>query len=136
MAAISVTATLVLPGTGCQIEYGLFGATVTAGQAVYLDSTTNSYKLADANDTAATATFRGIALNGGVSGQPAAIAYGGLVTMGAASVVAGEIYVIGATAGAIYPADDLASGWTTSIIGVAATTSAIYVNRFNSGYAT
>lgn len=135
MAAISVTATSVLPGTGAQIEYGLLGATVTAGQSLYYDSSSSSYKLADANDTTATATFRGVALNGGVSGQPVAVQTGGLITIGA-TVVAGEIYVLGATAGAIYPADDLASGWYTSIIGVAATTGSIYINRFNSGYAT
>jgi hypothetical protein len=76
MADISITAANVVASATAVIrkEYN-FGATVTAGQLVYLD-TSNKWQLADA-DAAATGNgitdVRGIALCGGANNQPAAV---------------------------------------------------------------
>lgn len=73
MADISITAANVLPSAAAIINRNfLAGATITRGQAVYLDSTTNTWKLMDANAGATgneLNTTRGIALNDAASGQ-------------------------------------------------------------------
>lgn len=125
MADITVTAANVVPGTtGAEFENGTFGATVTAGQTVYLDSSTNTYKLADANASVYTANMRGIAMNGGASGQKAVIQRKGRYTVGG-TVVVGTIYVVSGTAGGIAPAADLVSGWYTGIVGIGVTAAII-----------
>lgn len=133
MADITVTAANVQPGTGAVIDKRYnFGATVTAGQAVYLDLTTNTWKPADNDSSAATAVLGGVALNGGASGQPAAVLTGGNYNPGG-TVVAGTIYCLSSTAGGICPAADLGSGDTVAILGVATSASNINVQLHNSG---
>lgn len=115
MADISVTAGSVVASAGAVKLQGTAGATITAGQALYLDSTTNTLKLADADSSAATANCVGIALNGGSSGQP--ITYtnddpdftpGATLSLSVATVKG--VYILSATAGGIAPAVDLAAG--------------------------
>lgn len=133
MAALTITAGSVVPGTGATIENSTAGATITAGQLVYLDTTTSTMKLADANGAAALRSVYGIALNGASSGQPVSVLTKGNITIGA-TVVTGTIYVSGATSpGDINPAADLTTGWYTSVIGVATSTTVIAVQIQNSG---
>jgi hypothetical protein len=73
----------------------------------------------------------GVALHAASAGQPITYQNTGSLTIGG-TVVAGTIYVAGATAGAINPASDLTTGWRTSIIGVATSASVIRLNIFNS----
>lgn len=131
MADISVTAANVQPGTATPSN-GFFGATVTAGQSVYLDSSTNTYKLADADLSAAAANCAGIALNGGSSGQPATVAVDGPYTVGG-TVVVGKVYVVSATAGGIAPSTDLATGMWTTVLGVGISATQISLKRQVSG---
>lgn len=112
MADYSVTASSVLAsGTGTKVT-GTAGATLTAGQSLYADaSDSNKLKLADANASLATATLAGIALHGATSGQP--ITYCTAdddFTHGLSGVAAGDIIILSATAGALAPAADLATG--------------------------
>jgi hypothetical protein len=94
MADITITAANVAASSTAVIkkEYN-FGATVTAGQIVYLD-TANKWQLGDSNAAVTgneqTAT-RGYALNGGANNQPAAVVVedsdftlGGTLTNGSA----------------------------------------------------
>lgn len=112
MSALSITAAQVLPVSG-PTKAVTFGATVTAGQSLYFDTTAGSWKLAQCDGTAAEAGADGygIALCGGAAGQPGTIALpGAKVTLGAAAApAAGEVYCIGATAGAINPRSDITS---------------------------
>ena len=141
MAALTVTAAdvqraiaqLGLPGSS--MELGRFGATVTAGQALYRDST-DAYdlKLAIATSAAAAAVY-GISLNGGADGQPAEILRAGLYAPGA-TVVVGMVYCVSAAAaGSIVPYSDLVSTNYVSFIGVGITAALIYVNFTVSGIA-
>lgn len=136
MADVSVTAAEVLPEVPGTIldNTRLFGATVTAGQAVYLDTTTNTWKLADANSSAATATVGGIAMNGGAAGQVASIAVAGTLDPGF-TVTVGAVYVASATAGGIAPVADLTTGWRTTVLGVGITASQLKLILVNSGVA-
>ena len=70
MADLTITAANVLPGSNAVTENGLLGATVTAGQAVYKEAATGTWKLSDADSaTAEVRTVGGIALNGGAHRQ-------------------------------------------------------------------
>lgn len=131
MADLTITAASVVAGSGATIENGTAGVAITAGQCVYKD-TSSLYQLSDANGAAATKTVDGIALHGAAASQPLTILKAGSITIGA-SVTAGLVYVLSATPGGIAPSADLASGWTTCILGVATSATVISVSRFNSG---
>lgn len=131
MADLTITAGNVVPSSTASTLHGTAGAAITAGQAVYLDTTTNTYKLCDA-DVAASAVCAGIALNGASSGQPITILTDGQITIGA-TVVRGTAYYVSLTAGGICPAADISTGDYVSLIGIADSTTTILVKRINTG---
>ena len=132
MAALTITAASVLPGSNAVIDKDHnAGATITAGQPVYLDSTTNEYLVSDA-DAAGKGTVDGIALNAASDGQPLAVQTGGNITIGA-TVAVGTSYVLGSTAGAINPNADATSTWVKVHLGVATSTTVIALKIQNSG---
>ncbi len=138
MADITVTAGSVLRSSGDVVTAYPAGAAITAGQALYFDSSTNSWKLCD-NDsaTAAVRVFAGIALNTAGTSQPLHVQTSGVITIGA-TVAVGTVYTTSATAGGIAPSSDLSTGEYTSIIGVALTTGTIEFVKsggYNSGVA-
>lgn len=133
MSIVSVTAAEVLPIAGSSVASdGAFGATVTAGQAVYLDPADSEWKLAQADGTATEATCTGITACGGADGQPGRVYTSGSIDPGF-TVTVGETYVLGATAGGIYPIADLAASDYVSIIGVGITASQLDLVFKNSG---
>lgn len=136
MADITITPANVLKGSDAKVERSKnAGATITAGQIVYLDSDTDKWKLADANGaTAALAVARGVALNNASDGQPLHVQEEGQITIGG-TVVVGTIYVLSATAGGICPAADLATGHRTTILGVGITAAIIDLQIHVSGVA-
>lgn len=126
MADLSVTAANVLASTSAAgVATGTAGATITAGQAVYLDSATGTLKLAVKTSLAAAAAV-GIALNGGASGQPIKYVYQDDDFTPGATLVTGTSYAVGATAGNLAPVADLASGnYATFMMIAKSTTKAI-----------
>ena len=93
------------------------GATITRGQVVYRDASTGTYKLAKA-DNAATTPVAGIAISDGYDGSHFLLAAPGATIDWGATLTAGEVYVLSATAGGIAPKDDLVSGNATVILAV------------------
>lgn len=122
MSAISVTAGSVLKGTNASTTSGTAGATITAGQAVYLDAATTTYKPADANASTTTAAVVGIALNGASSGQPITIVTEDDDFTPGATIVAGETYICGGGAGEINPIGDITTGWYPAVLFIAKST--------------
>lgn len=124
MTDLSVTAANVAQGTGAQTESGVAGATITAGQPVYLDTTTQRYKLSDADSaTVAARSVRGISLNGGSDGQPLTIQKMVLnteINIGA-TLVANTAYYLSSNAGGICPLADVGTGEYMVLIGIART---------------
>lgn len=118
MAALSGI-TAVRPTVNTQFFAGLYGATIAAGQPVYLDAGDSKYKLADANLSAAASTLRGVAMTPGVADGYGIIAIAGSIILVGTTMVVGETYYLGATAGEINPSPDLTSGWWVSRIGTA-----------------
>ena len=100
----------------------IYGATASAGQAAYLDSTDSKYKLADSNATAATASAVGIFVTPGVDTGYGYVATGGSIILVGTTMVVGTVYCVGATPGDIVPISDLTTGDRTTILGTAATT--------------
>lgn len=133
MADLSITAANVVAAASATKESGIAGATITAGQVVYKDTATNTYKLCDGDSvTAAVRKPLGIALNGASSGQPLVIAKSGPVTIGA-TLTAGTAYYLGDDPGGICPVADVASGDDVVLMGIATSTSVLGVNIIISG---
>lgn len=133
MADLSITAANVLKDGSAGTTSGTAGVTILAGEALYLDSVTNTLKLAVATSAAA-AAFVGIALHGAAAGQPITYITGGLLTIGA-TVALGQVYCVSATAGKICPYGDLVSTNFVSIIGIPTTTAILLVKSNVSGIA-
>ena len=122
MADLTITAANVKKTDSTLITEGIAGATITAGQPVYKDSTaSNKLKPADA-DVLASAAAVGIALHGASADQPLKYATGGNLTLGAV-MTAGAVYVVSTTAGGIAPVADLGSGDYVTLLGIATSTS-------------
>lgn len=134
MADLVITAANVVPGAGKQTANGTAGASITAGQPVYLDNTTGTIKPASANTSAATAAVVGIAVNGASANQPVVYQTAGVLALGAV-LTTGKVYVASANSGNIAPVADLASGWNTTILGYATSASNLQVNLVVSGVA-
>jgi len=139
MANLSQTAaSVVASALSTKLSQYTYGATVVAGNAVFLN-TSNQWVLADANPTgsgqAVTDTV-GVALNGGASGQPACVAV--LDTTGlnlGATLTVGQTYCVSGTAGAIAPISDLTTGDFPIILGVASTAALLILRPVAGGAA-
>lgn len=129
MADLTITATNVVAGTGAVIEHGTAGATVTAGQWVYLDEDGDGrLKLADTDSaTVDVRRPRGMALHGASSGQPLAIIKAGPVTLGAILTAAVAYYLSG-TPGGMCPVADVAAGDYVCVLGMAQSASVFLID--------
>lgn len=134
MADIAITAANVVAGSDAVRESGTAGATVTAGQLVYLDTSDMKYKLADSNGAAALRVPSGIALHGAANNQPLVIQKAGDITIGG-TMTAGVAYYLSDTPGGICPVADLGSGEYPCIVGIAKSTSVLTVSIQPSGVA-
>jgi hypothetical protein len=135
VADLTITAASVVSGTGALVAHGTAGAALTAGQVVYLDETTSSYKLSDSNSaTAAVRDVDGIALHASAAGQPIAVHTRGPITIGA-TLVAGQTYALSETPGGIQPVADLGSGEYPTILGMATSTTVLNVKIQSAGVA-
>jgi hypothetical protein len=114
MAAISVTAASVQPGSGDK-ETRICGAAISVGQLVYVD--TNGLVQVATNAAAASAACKGVALGStSASGQYVTYQKNGSWTVGG-TVALGKPYAVG-TAGGIIPVDDIAGTEFITNVGV------------------
>jgi hypothetical protein len=135
MADLSITVASVAAGASARKVTGAAGATITAGQVVYLDTATNTYKLADCNSgTAAARSPAGIALHGSLSGQPLTIQTSGSLTLGA-TMTAGVAYYLSGTAGGIRPVADNTTGDFPVVLGIATSTTVLKMGIQEAGVA-
>lgn len=135
MADLSVTASSVLANSGSSVAHGTAGATITAGQVVAIDATTDRYILADSNSaTVAVRVPIGIALHASLNGQPLAVLTRGPITVGA-TMTAGTTLALSETPGGIQPTADLGSGEYPSIVGMATSTTVLNVKIQSAGVA-
>lgn len=131
-AAISITAASFVPSAYAVYLPGrnYAGATITAGQAVYLDTTATvtagQVKLADADGAGNAVKAIGFASNGASAGQPIKVVIRDpQLTLGGA-VTAGAIILLHTTAGAVtLTAADVGSGAYVCVMGVGISTTKI-----------
>lgn len=135
----SVTATSVVPlGTTNVYDEGGYTAAVaiTAGQLVYVyDASAKTLKLADANDTSATAVVYGVAMNGAAIGQPVRVLRKGRYAPGFTGA-ASTIVILSGTAGGLAPTADIVTGWRAVVIGVMPAASQLTVDFTATAFAT
>lgn len=135
MTDVTVTAANVKPSTDARTRTGVAGATITAGQVVYLDSADNKLKLCDSDSATAAARLPvGIALNGAAADQYVTYQYKGLLTVGG-TLTKGLVYVASDTPGGIMPAADLETGDYTTVLGIAYSSSQLSMNIHTAGVA-
>jgi hypothetical protein len=128
MADLSITAASVVAQAGARRTAGTAGASVTAGQVVYLDTAAGNYKLCDVNSaTAAARVPAGLALHAAASGQPLTVHTGGPIVIGA-TLTAGTAYYASGTAGGIRPAADNTTGDFPALLGLATSTTVLNVD--------
>lgn len=133
MADLVITAGNVVADSAASKISGTAGETITAGMAVYQDTSTKKWMKA-LSDSAAHAAASGIALNGASLNQPLSILTEGTITIGA-TVTVGETYYVSNTAGGIIPYADLSAAEYVTMIGIGLTASTIAVKFIASGVA-
>lgn len=133
MVDLSVTAANVVAGSGAKKVSGIAGTSITAGQVVYLEAATTTYKLADTDSATAEARSpAGIALHAAAANQPLTVLTSGPITIGA-TVAVGDVYYLSGTAGGLAPAGDVLAGDYPCIIGICTSTSVLDVKIHAAG---
>jgi len=135
MADITITAANVKKSATSLVETGIAGATVTAGQTLYLAAASGKLLLADAdNATAEVRVVKGIALHAALLDQPLQYTTGGKMAIGA-TVAAGTPYFASPIAGGIAPLADLLTGAFGTFLGWGVSTTEILVDISAAGVA-
>jgi hypothetical protein len=121
MADYAVTAASVLKGANATTATGTAGATITAGQPLYIDtSDSDKLKLADADASLLASTVAGVALHGAASGQPITyVTDDDDFTHGLTGVSTADIIILSSVAGAVCPASDLSAGEFPQLVMIA-----------------
>lgn len=124
---VITTSQIVQSTTSSDIEFGVAGEAITAGQPVYKKASDGKMYKADANASADTAAAKGIATcDANAAGVAIAWQKSGTITIGAAaSITAGATYWVSATAGGICPEADLTTGHYATFLGVGNASNAI-----------
>jgi len=133
MADLSLTSSAVVASAAALATRRrcVLGATLAAGDVIYLDATdSHKAKAADANSgTAAARVPVGILLNGGAAGQPAEYIEADTdLTVGSHGLTVGTAIILSATAGKMAPIADATTGWYPTLIGIAKTSTTISFN--------
>lgn len=137
MAALTQTAANVFPSSRATINRSAnAGATIAAGQPVYLD-TNGVWQLVDADLSLAAGTIAGLAAHSAVANQPLAVVTADpAFTHGLTGVTAGDTIWTSPTAGGLTKTiADLVSGVFTAEIGIAISATQMVVQPINSGVA-
>src|SRR4030095_12657864 len=117
MSNISITPANFIPSANATIIQGVAGATITRGQALYLDTAAGTYKLIVLTSTT-TDTLAGLACEDAAAGQPILI-----VTKDPALAIGGgcasgdTIWCSNTTAGMTLTFADLVATWRINVIG-------------------
>ena len=137
MADLTISSTTVVPSSTAVLTQLTSGATISAGDAVYVDATdSNKVKLAQADGTAEEAAVYGIASCDASAGQPVVIVRKDTNLAIGATVAVGDFYVVSATPGGICPNADLITDDYFSIVGWTVSTSAIACDFTFAGFVT
>jgi len=125
-ADITITAASVVPSASAKIQRGTAGVALTAGQLVYLESSSNTLKLADANGASEEVRkVAGYTVNSAPIGGPVHYVVKDPALVLGGTTAKGTIYILSATAGGIAPAADLTTGWYPHVLAVGVSTTVV-----------
>lgn len=134
MTDLAVTAANVLASGRATTERGVAGVAVTAGQTVYKEAASGTYKLTDSDSATAEANHvYGIALHSAGLGQPLVIVRDDPAFTPGATVVKGTTYWMSETPGGIEPAADLTAGEHLCLVGIGISTTQIMLKIVDTG---
>ncbi len=130
---LTITVASFVPSAAAQYyPRGTTGvAALTAGQLVYLDSTTGTWlkAKADAASTSVTNTTLGLACHASSPGQPLTVLKSDTALAIGSTVVVDKLYVVSAAvAGSIAPSTDLTTGNYIYVFAIAPTASTLNVD--------
>lgn len=131
MADYSVTAASVQQSSAAQVQAGTAGATITAGMAVFKDSTdSNKIKAADCTVDPSYECV-GIAVNNAADGQPIDYVVRDLGFNPGFTGLVGDVVIL-SEAGALAPVADLLANDYSVVVGVFTTTTTInlYLSQY------
>lgn len=132
MADVSYTAGNVVASAGAVLDEGTAGETITAGMALYVNSTGNGRLKKAINTSANAANVVGHALQGASDGQPLKYIKSGSLTLGA-GLTKGSSYYCSPTAGGISDSTGVASTRYRTFLGIATSTTVLKVWTLASG---
>lgn len=136
MAALTVTAANVALVSGAPLSDQIAGEAFTAGMVVYqADNGTWLKAQGDGSAVEAGSNNLGVALfTADAAGARGSIASTGCVVSFGAVLTAALVYMIGDTAGSIYPTADLGTADKMTVLGIAISTSQLLIQRiYNAG---
>lgn len=132
MADISITASAVVPSSSAVIRRATAGATIAAGETIYLDTADldsagiGKAKLTDANGVAALRVIDGMAANSASAGQPFEyVVYDPALVVGS-GLTPNQVWISSATPGKVAPVADLTAGWYLTVVAVVKSATTIY----------
>jgi hypothetical protein len=111
--------TAVRPTADTQISRVKYGATISEGDSLYLDTADSEHKLTDST-AQATAVIAGIAMTPGVDGGYGVMATSGSIILVGTTMAIGQSYAVSTNAAKIAPETDIATTEYVSRIGTAA----------------
>lgn len=114
MADLTITAANVRPTDNTTTRRVTAGATVTAGDTLYLKASDGEYYPCDVTTGAEEAKPAGVALTNAGDGEEVLLAIDGNIITGGTMTVS-EVYVVSAS-GAVSPASDLTTGDYASVV--------------------
>lgn len=128
MVDLVITATSVVAGTDVVTTDDTAGEAITAGKAVYFNTTTRRWMLADSNSATVEARkAAGIALHAASTGQPIRVQTKGPITIGA-TLTPGVAYYLSDTPGGICPVADIGTGEYVCLLGFATSATVLDIN--------
>lgn len=131
MAAITITAANVAWVSGPTLSDQIAGEAFTAGMAIYqADNGTWLKAQGDGTEAEAGENNLGVALaTADAAGARVSVALPSAVVAYGAVLTKGLLYIIGDTAGSIYPSADAGSGDQVTLLGLAISTSQLKLQR-------
>lgn len=132
-ADLTITAANVVPSNNAVVRYATAGATIAAGQLIYLDAAdldVNNFgkaKLSDANGAVALRVVEGMAVNSASAGQRVSyVSHDPALVIAASGLTTNMVLISSATAGGVAPVADLTTGWYLHAVAVVKNATTIY----------
>ena len=133
MASLALGTAITAGNDATTADY-VAGATIAAGNVVYIDENDSKKIKPATTGSAALAKAVGIALNGAAANQPVKVITKGTLE-NCATMVVGEAYFVSDTAGQVYPSPDYLTGDFGCFLGFAQTATKLKLMPFSIGVA-